>query len=105
MGKKSINYRNDLMKSLKDPKEKAAYINAALEDGDSKVLLMALKNVAEANGGISSLASRTRTPRENPYRILLKNGNPKLENLEKILHSFGLKLFVQPEQSFHPRFQ
>jgi len=49
VGKRSENYREDLMKALKDPEERAAYINAALEDGDTKVLLTALKNITEAN--------------------------------------------------------
>ena len=97
MGKRSVNYHEDLMKALKDPEEVAAYINAALEEGDTKVLLTALKNVADANGGIGKLAAKTKLARESLYRMLSKKGNPALGNLEMILHTFGLKLSVQPE--------
>ena len=98
MGKRSVNYREDLIKALKDPEERAAYINAALEEGDTKVLLTALKNIAEANGGVGKLAARTKLARESLYRMLSKEGNPELRSLEKILHSFGLRLSVQPER-------
>ena len=102
MGKRSVNYREDLMKALKDPEERAAYINAALEDGDTKVLLTALKNITEANGGVGKLATRTKLARESLYRMLSKEGNPELKSLDKILRSFGLRLSVQPERSNSP---
>ena len=102
MGKRSVDYREDLMNALKNPKERAAYINAALEDGDTKVLLTALKNIAEANGGVGKLATRTKLARESLYRMLSKEGNPELKSLDKILRSFGLKLSVQPERPGSP---
>ena len=46
----SVSYYDDLIESLRDPIERAAYINAALEDGDKKVLLKALRNANEAEG-------------------------------------------------------
>ena len=98
MSKRSVNYREDLMKALKDPEESSAYINAALEDGDIKTLLLALKDVAEANGGIRKVAAKTKLARESVYRMLSKKGNPELKSIDKILHSFGLKLSVEPER-------
>lgn len=44
-------YKEHLLKSLQDPKEAAAYLDACLEDGDLHVFLLALKDVAEARGG------------------------------------------------------
>ncbi len=98
MGKRSVNYREDLMRALKNPEEVAAYINAALEEDDPRFLLTALKNVADANGGIGKLAVKTKLARESLYRMLSKKGNPELSSLELILHTFGLKLSVQPER-------
>jgi probable addiction module antidote protein len=77
MKKRSVNYREDLMRALKNPEEAAAYINAALEEGDTRVLLTALKNVADANGGIGKLAAKTKLARESLYRMLSKKGNPE----------------------------
>ena len=41
---------------LKTQKGIVAYLNAALEDGESAVLLEALRNVAQAKGGMGALA-------------------------------------------------
>jgi DNA-binding phage protein len=46
-------YKQDLAKELKNPTEAAGYLNAALADGDPKVFLLALRDVAEAQGGTS----------------------------------------------------
>ena len=44
-------YQQVLIEALKNPEEAAAYLNAALEEGDRETFLLALRNVAEANGG------------------------------------------------------
>ena len=46
--KPAKNYHENLIKSLKNPKEAVEYINAALEEKDTDVLLLALRKVAEA---------------------------------------------------------
>ena len=48
-------WKEYLLNSLKDPREAAEYLNAALEEGDPGLFLLALRNVAEARG-IGSLA-------------------------------------------------
>ena len=50
--KKIKSYKEHLLKRLRDPKEAAAYLNAALEDDDSRVFLVALKDIAEASGSL-----------------------------------------------------
>jgi len=47
---KQTEYQKDLIEALKDPQEAAAYINAAIEEGDRETFLLALRNVAEVNG-------------------------------------------------------
>lgn len=37
-------YQKDLIEALKDPAEAAAYLNAALEEGDRETFLLALRN-------------------------------------------------------------
>jgi DNA-binding phage protein len=49
-------YHESLMESLKDPDEAAQYLNACLEDDDARVFLLALRDVAEARGGIRALS-------------------------------------------------
>ena len=52
---KSRRYENVLDEDLQDPAEAAGYLNACLEDGDAEVFLLALRDVARARGGVSTL--------------------------------------------------
>ncbi len=88
-------FHEDLIKSLKDPKEAQAYLDAAMEQGDKKYFLKALRNVAEARGGIGKVAAGTSLNRESLYKMLSENGNPKLETVEEVLEYFGCRLSVQ----------
>jgi DNA-binding phage protein len=45
---RSRSYRNDLLQDLQDPQETQEYINAALEDDDPQVFLLALHDVVDA---------------------------------------------------------
>ena len=76
---KVTSYQEDLIEALKDPKEAAAYLNAAIEEGDRKVFLLALRNVAQAHGGMSQIAKKTHLKRESLYRMLSKKGNPEIK--------------------------
>ena len=96
MNKVTEKYENNLKEDLRDPAEAAEYLNAALEDGSLEVFLMALKDVANAKG-ISEIARETKLNRENFYRILSTQGNPKLKSLNSVLHSVGLKLSIEVE--------
>lgn len=92
----SVPHRTWLLKWLRDPENAAAYIEAALDEGDSGDLLHALRNVAEARGGIAHIAERTGLNRETLYRTLSKRGNPQLKSLAAILDATGLRLSVTP---------
>jgi probable addiction module antidote protein len=87
-------YREHLLKSLEDPKEAAAYLDACLEDEDPHVFLLALKDVAEARGGIGQLSKKSSLNRQSLYRSLSRAGNPKLVNVCTILASLGLELHI-----------
>lgn len=76
-----------------DPEEAAAYLDAALEDGDPQVFLLALRDVAEARG-IGRLAEETNLNRESMYRMLSERGNPRLTSLDAVLDALGLRLGV-----------
>ena len=58
---RSRSYRDDLLKALTDPVEASEYLNAALEDGNLEVFLLALRDVVDANKGYNSISSRNRT--------------------------------------------
>lgn len=79
---------------LKTPAEIAAYIEAAMEDGDERVILLALRESADAIGGMSELARRAGMSREAVYKALGPKGNPRFSSLLAILNAFGLGLGV-----------
>ncbi len=92
----SVPHRPHLLAWLKDPANAAAYVEAALEEGDAAGLLKALRNVAEARGGVAQIAKKTGLNREALYRTLSKRGNPQFKNLAAILDATGLRLSVTP---------
>lgn len=94
----SADYQVSLIEGLQDPREAAAYLDAALEDGDRAVFLLAIRNVIEALGGMTKIANRTGLNRENLYRVLSEQGNPELKSLEKLLKALGLRLAVEVDQ-------
>ena len=90
-----MSYEEELLKSLKNPGEALAYLQASFEDQDSGVFLLALSDVAKAQGGLSILARRSGLNRESLYRTLSEKGNPKLQSIDSILHSLGMRLSVE----------
>ncbi len=96
MAKKSTTYQEDLIEALKDPHEAAAYLNAAMEEGDRAVFLLALRNVTKAHGGMAAVSAKAKLNRENLYRMLSKKGNPEIKSIFTLLHSMGLKLAIEP---------
>ena len=87
-------YRDFLLKQLQDPEEAAAYINALLEDGDEAVLMLAFRDVVEAQG-VGKIAKMSGLNRESLYRMLSKKGNPRLSSLTALLKALGLNLNVE----------
>jgi probable addiction module antidote protein len=83
-------YQKDLIADLKNPKEAAEYLNAALEEDDYRVFLIALRNVAEAQGSITELAKACKINRVSLYKMTSKNGNPSIDNVFKLIRCIGL---------------
>lgn len=84
---------------LKTQKDIVAYLNAALEDGEPAVLLEALRNVAQATGGMGALAKAAGVSRESLYRTLSRRGNPKIDTIMELLRALGLKLTVERKRA------
>ena len=92
---RSRSYYDDLRIALQDPLEAEAYLNAALEDGNLEVFLLALKNVVEAQKGISQLAEETGRSRPSLYKTLSAQGNPEFLGIRSILNSLGYHFKVE----------
>ncbi|MGP0593187.1 addiction module antidote protein [Nitrospira sp. T9] len=92
--KKSKAYQPGLIESLRGASEAEEYLNAALEEDDPELFLVALRNVAEAQGGVAKLAEKSKLNRESLYKMLSGRGNPEFRSLDALLHALGFRLAV-----------
>jgi probable addiction module antidote protein len=72
-----------------------------LKDGNEKALLIALRQVAKAKGGLRDLANKTGIQRESLYRALSERGNPRLSTLTSIMSALGYNLSLKPIHHRH----
>ena len=95
--KASISHDEATIRELRENTEFAAeYLRAALEDDNEPgVLLIALRRIAEARGGIAKVAKAAGIERESLYRALSRRGNPRLSTLMAVTKAVGLKLTVE----------
>jgi probable addiction module antidote protein len=97
--KMTQNYEEWLIASLQDKEEAATYLQVALEeyqkDNDVACLLLALRHVAEAQGGLGKLSRKTHLNRESLYKTLSGKVNPKLNTLGVLLKGLGFQLSIR----------
>ena len=94
---------DDAMAELyrKDPEFARQVINSILEDenGDQGELLIVLRQMAKAFGGVPAVAEQAKLNPTQLYRTLSPNGNPALSSLSAILRAMGMRLSVQPTRN------
>ncbi|OGS18199.1 MAG: putative addiction module antidote protein [Elusimicrobia bacterium RIFOXYA2_FULL_40_6] len=82
----------------KHPSELKMYLEIALEeyqkDGNERAFFASLAVIAKVKGGFTKLSKKTGLNRENLYRTLSKNGDPKFSTVIQILNCLGLNLKV-----------
>jgi probable addiction module antidote protein len=79
-----------------DPAYALTLLNSILEDGDQGELLIALRQMAKAFGGLQSIAEKAQLNPTQLYSTLSAEGNPALSSLSAILRAMGLRLAVEP---------
>ena len=79
-----------------DPVFAAQYLDGVLEDGDQKELMLALRRLSEAFGGVPALAVRAELNPTTLYRTLSARGNPELRSVSALLRAMGMRLSVRP---------
>jgi len=92
-------YEDYLKQELKDPELAQEYLNIALDeyykDNNLNALLLALKDVAMAMGGIQKLSRQTKLNRQNLYRIFSAQSDPKINTFGSILNGLGFQLAIK----------
>ncbi len=93
------NFKDYHLEKLSNAGESKRHLKVALEeyekDGDTTAFLLALKDLAQAQGGFSYLAEKTNLNRQNLYKALSEKGNPRLNTVEAILRCFGFRLSIE----------
>ena len=78
-----------------DPTYALAMLNSILEDGEPGELLIALRQMTKAFGGMQAVAEKADLNPTQLYRTLSADGNPALSTLTALLKSMGLRLAVE----------
>ena len=82
-----------------DPDYAVQLLNSILEDGDQSELLITLRQMTQAFGGVPAIAETAHLSATQLYRTLSSDGNPVLSSLSAILKAMGLRLAVQSVQT------
>ena len=78
-----------------DPAYALKLLNSILEDGDQGELLIALRQMTKAFGGVPRVAKKARLNSTQLYRTLSEKGNPALSTLAAVLKAMGFRLAVK----------
>jgi probable addiction module antidote protein len=78
-----------------DPGYAVEMLNGILEDGEQGELLIALRQMTKAFGGVLDVAEKANLNPTQLYRTLSAEGNPELRSLSAILKAMGLRLAVE----------
>jgi probable addiction module antidote protein len=81
----------DPAEHLETDEDMAAYLEAALEDGDPNLVAAALGDIARAKG-MTQIARETGLGRESLYKALSPEGNPEFATVLKVVRALGLRL-------------
>ncbi|MFB2836710.1 DNA-binding protein [Floridanema evergladense] len=95
----SDSYYDYLISSLKDPEESAMYIEVTLEEGDPKLLNLAMGNVVAAHEKMNNLSEEAKLHYQNLSQMLLSDENSEIYTLVALLNEMGFRLEVKPKES------
>ena len=88
----------DVTEHLETAEDMAAYLEAALEEGDPALVAAAMGDIARAKG-ITQIARETGLGRESLYKALSPEGNPEFATVLKVVRALGLRLHATAVQS------
>jgi probable addiction module antidote protein len=88
----------DASDHLETEEDIIAYLEAALEDGDSTLISAVLGDIARAKG-MTRISKQTGLGRESLYKALSENGNPEFATVLKVIKALGLQLHVVPQDN------
>lgn len=81
----------DAADHLEDLEDVVAYLEAAFEDGDPRIIAAALGDIARSRG-MTAVAAKAGLGRESLYKALSGEGNPALATVLGVINALGLRL-------------
>lgn len=70
-----------------------AYLEAAFDEGDPRLIAAALGDISRAKG-MTTVAADAGLGRESLYKALSPDGNPEFATVVKVMRALGLRLHV-----------
>ena len=80
---------------LESEEDIVAYLEAAFDDGDPRLITAVLGDIAKSKG-MTKIASATGLGRESLYKTLSPDGNPGFATVLKVIHALGFRLHATP---------
>jgi probable addiction module antidote protein len=94
---RSVPHDVAMQKSLnKDPAFAASYLELAMREGSREEILIALRQVTKAFGGVAKLAEKTGLNENTLHRTLSAKGNPRLDTFVKVCNAVGMQIHITP---------
>jgi probable addiction module antidote protein len=85
----------DPAEHLDTEEDMAAYLEAALEEGDAALIAAALGDIVRAKG-MTQVARDAGLGRESLYKALSPSGNPEFSTILRVIQALGLQLHAAP---------
>lgn len=94
-----LKFKDYLIEKLRNSEEAQAFLDAAIieyeNDGDIEALMLSLRYIAEAQGGINYLSEKTNLNKQNLYKVLTGKTTPRFDTMVSIIKGLGYHLVPQ----------
>jgi probable addiction module antidote protein len=88
----------DMAEHINTKEDVTAYLEAALEENDTALLLAVIGDIARSKGMVQ-IAKELNLARESLYRSLSQDGNPSFDTVAKVLDNLGYQLSIRQKIS------
>ena len=84
----------DMADHINTKEDVTAYLEVALEENDTSLLLAVIGDIARSKG-MAQISKELNLARESLYRSLAHDGNPSFNTVVKVLDNLGYQLSIK----------